>query len=172
MKIQWRRLQLPFDISNIYIWSLVTAEIDQICKQTVTISVFWALKALFVTEKYLVINQYDWKFIEEGSNFHLTYQTLIFDHWWLQESIKLVKKQSQYLTFGQFLQSPVIRYQCLIYQMNAGLSFNKFLMILNYKKTFLNNKQRLYSPNDRNHYCFFTNLINCYSHQWSDINVW
>ena len=59
-------------------WWLV---IEQICKQTVTISVFWALEALFVAEKSFVVNQNDWKFIEEDSSFHLTYQTLISDHW-------------------------------------------------------------------------------------------
>ena len=58
-------------------------DIDQICKQTVTISVFWALEALFVAEKSFVVNQNDKKIIEEDSSFHLTYQTSISDHWWL-----------------------------------------------------------------------------------------
>ena len=84
----------------------------------------------------------------------------------------MVKKQSRYLTFDQFLQSPVIRYQCLICQMNAGLSFNKFSMILIYIKTFSSIKQRLYSQKYRNCDCLFTNLVNYYSHQWSNINVW
>ena len=55
-------------MSNIDIWSLVTLIIKQICKQTVTISVFWALEALFVAEKSFVVNQNDWKIIEEDSN--------------------------------------------------------------------------------------------------------
>ena len=57
------------------------AEIDQNGKQTVTISVFWALEALFVAEKSFVVNQNDKKIIEEDSSFHLTCQTLISDHW-------------------------------------------------------------------------------------------
>ena len=56
---------------------------DQICKQKVTISVFWPLEALFVAEKSFVVNQNDKDIIEEDSSFHLTYQTLISDHWWL-----------------------------------------------------------------------------------------
>ena len=63
------------------IGSLVTLVIEQICKQTVTISVFWALEALFVAETSYVVNQNDKKNIEEDSSFHLTYQTLISDHW-------------------------------------------------------------------------------------------
>ena len=59
----------------------MTAEIDQNGKQTVTISVFWALESLFVNEKCFVVNQYDCKFIEEDSSLHLIYQTLIFDDW-------------------------------------------------------------------------------------------
>ena len=55
--------------------------IDQIGKQTVTISVFWALDSLFVTEESFVVIQNDTKNIEEDSSFHLTYQTLISDHW-------------------------------------------------------------------------------------------
>ena len=82
-KKYWRRLQLSFDISNIDIWSLVTVVIHQIGKQTGTISVFWALEALFVAEKSFVVNQNDKKIIEEDSSFHLTYQTLISVHWWL-----------------------------------------------------------------------------------------
>ena len=42
-----------------------------------------ALEALFVAEKSFVVNQNDKKIIEEDSSFHLTYQTLISDHWWL-----------------------------------------------------------------------------------------
>ena len=53
-----------------HIWSLVTVVINQICKQTVTISVFWALEALFVAEKSFVVNQNDGKFIEDGPSFH------------------------------------------------------------------------------------------------------
>ena len=60
---------------------MVTLVIEQICKQTVMISVFWALDALFVAEKSFVVIENDWKFIEEDSSFHLTYQTLISDHW-------------------------------------------------------------------------------------------
>ena len=59
----------------------MTLIIKQICKQTVTISFFWALEALFVAEKRFVVNQNDSKFIEEDSSFHLTCQTLISDHW-------------------------------------------------------------------------------------------
>ena len=55
--------------------------IDQIGKQTGTISVFWALEALFVAEKSFVVNQNDKDIIEEDSSFQLTYQTLISDHW-------------------------------------------------------------------------------------------
>ena len=44
---------------------------------------FWALEALFVAEKSFVVNQNDKETIEEDSSFHLTYQTLISDHWWL-----------------------------------------------------------------------------------------
>ena len=40
-----------------------------------------ALEALFVAEKSFVVNQNDKKIIEEDSSFHLTYQTLISDHW-------------------------------------------------------------------------------------------
>ena len=42
---------------------------------------FWALEALFVAEKSFVVNQSDKDIIEEDSSFHLTYQTLISDHW-------------------------------------------------------------------------------------------
>ena len=56
----------------------MTLIIKQICKQTVTISVFWALEALFVAEKG--IDENDRKIIEEDSSFHLTYKTLISDH--------------------------------------------------------------------------------------------
>ena len=59
----------------------MTPIIEQICKQTVTISVFWALEALFVDEKGIVVNENDGKFVEEDSSFHLTYQTSISDHW-------------------------------------------------------------------------------------------
>ena len=59
----------------------MTVIINQIGKQTGTISVFWALEALFVVEKSFVVNQNDKKIIEEDSSFHLTYQTLISDHW-------------------------------------------------------------------------------------------
>ena len=54
-------------------------DINQICKQTVTISVFWTLEVLFVDEKSIVVNENDRKFVEEDSSFHLTYQTLISD---------------------------------------------------------------------------------------------
>ena len=47
-------------------------DIDQICKQTVTISVFWALEALFVDEKSIFVNETDRKMIEEDSSLHLT----------------------------------------------------------------------------------------------------
>ena len=83
MKIYWRRPQLSFDISNIDIWSLVTLIIKQICKQTVLISVFWALEAFFVAEKNFAVNQNDKKNIEEASSFHLTHQNSISDHWWM-----------------------------------------------------------------------------------------
>ena len=59
----------------------MTVVIDQIGKQTGMISVFWALEALFVTEESFVVIQNDTKNIEEDSSFHLTYQTLISDHW-------------------------------------------------------------------------------------------
>ena len=59
----------------------MTALIDQIGKQTGTISVFWTLEAFFVAEKSFVVNQNDKKIIEEDSSFHLTYQTSISDHW-------------------------------------------------------------------------------------------
>ena len=39
------------------------------------------LEALFVAEKSFVVNQNDNKIIDEDSSFHLTYQTLISDHW-------------------------------------------------------------------------------------------
>ena len=67
----------------------MTLIIKQICKQTVTISVFWALEALFVAEKSFVVNQNDKDIIEEDSSFHLTYQTLISDHWWLYNRLNL-----------------------------------------------------------------------------------
>ena len=57
----------------------MTVVIDQIGKQTGTISVFWTLEALFVTEESIVVIQNDTKNIEEDSSFHLTYQTLISD---------------------------------------------------------------------------------------------
>ena len=85
MKIYWRRLQLSFDMSNIDIWSLVTLIIKQICKQTVTISVFWALEALFVDEKSVVVNENDRKMIEEDSIFHFTYQTLMSDTFFINK---------------------------------------------------------------------------------------
>ena len=78
----------------------MTAEIDQIGKQTVTISDFWALESLCVAEKCFVVNQNDKKIIEEDSSFHLTYQTLISDHWCLHQMTKLVNKQSRILFFG------------------------------------------------------------------------
>ena len=53
--------------------------IVQICKQTVTFSVFRPLEALFVAEKSVVVIENGRKTIEEDSSFHLTYQTLISD---------------------------------------------------------------------------------------------
>ena len=50
---------------------------------------FWALEALFVAEKSFVVNQNDKDIIEEDSSFHLTYQTLISDHWWLYNRLNL-----------------------------------------------------------------------------------
>ena len=44
----------------------------------------WALEALFVAEKSIVVNENDRKIIEEDSSFHLTYQTLISDDWCLR----------------------------------------------------------------------------------------
>ena len=71
----------PAFIWHIKNWYLITDAFrnDQICKQIVTISVILALQALFVAEKSFVVNQNHWKFIEEDSSFHLTYQTLISD---------------------------------------------------------------------------------------------
>ena len=100
------------------------------------ISVFWAVESLFVTQKCFVVNQNHWKFIEEESSSHLTYQTLISYHWWLQ---KLIKSQISWLFFHHFdwfLQSPVIKYQCLICQMKAGVFFNNLFIILINNKTF------------------------------------
>ena len=47
----------PAFIWHIKHWYLMTYAwvIDQICKQTVTISVFWALEALFVDEKVFLL---------------------------------------------------------------------------------------------------------------------
>ena len=86
----------PAFIWHIKHWYLITGGfvIDQICKQKVTISVFWALEALFVAEKSFVVNQNDKDIIEEDSSFHLTYQTLISDHWWLHKLIKLVNSHN------------------------------------------------------------------------------
>ena len=42
--------------------------------------------------------------------------------------------------FSQLLQSPVIKYQCLIHQMKAGVFFNEFAIILINNKTFFINK--------------------------------
>ena len=74
--------------------------------------------------------------------------------------------------FDELLESPVIKYQCLICQMKAGVFFNEFAIILINNKTFFINKQRLQSPKDRNRDCLFTILINFCSHQWSNVNVW
>ena len=52
-------------------------------KQAIASFGFKALEALFVAEKSFVVNQNDKETIEEDSSFHLTYQTLISDHWWL-----------------------------------------------------------------------------------------
>ena len=59
----------------------MTVVIDQIGKETGTISVFWALEAFFVAEKNFAVNQNDKKNIEEASSFHLTHQNSISDHW-------------------------------------------------------------------------------------------
>ena len=66
----------PAFIWHIKHWYLITGGcvIDQICKQTVTISVFWALEALFVAEKSFVVNQNDKDIIEEDSSFHVKVQ--------------------------------------------------------------------------------------------------
>ena len=61
----------------------MTVVINQIGKQTVTISVVWALESLFVAEKSFVVNQNDKRIIEEDPSFHLAYQTSISDDWWL-----------------------------------------------------------------------------------------
>ena len=65
----------PAFIWHIKHWYLMTDawDIDQICKQTVTISVFWALEALFVDEKSIFVNENDRKMIEKDSSFHLIY---------------------------------------------------------------------------------------------------
>ena len=120
---------------------------------------FWALESLFVTENCFAVNQNHWNIVEEDSSSHLTYQTLISDHWWLQ---KLIKSQKSWLfvyQFRQFLQSPVIRYQCLLCQMKAGVFFNEFSIILINNKIFFSNKQRLYSPKHRNRDYLFTYLL-------------
>ena len=59
----------------------MTVVIDQIGKETGTISVFWALEALFVAEKSFVVNLNDKRIIEKDPSFHLTYQTSMSDHW-------------------------------------------------------------------------------------------
>ena len=172
LKMYWGRLQLSIKVPNIDIWSLVTAEIDQIGKQTVTISVFLGSKVFVCYWKCSVVNEKNWTFIEEDSSFYLTYQTLISDHWWQQKLIKSQKSRLFVYQFKQFLQSPVIRYQCLICQMKAGVFFNEFSIILINNITYFSNKWRLQSPKVRNCDCLFTNLINFCSHQWSDIHVW
>ena len=57
--------------------------IRRFCKQAIMTFVLWALEALFVAEKSIVVNENDRKFIEEDSSFHLTYQTLISDDLYL-----------------------------------------------------------------------------------------
>ena len=54
---------------------------SRFCKRAIPSFAFRALEALFVAEKRFVVNQNDKKIIEEDSSFHLTYQTLISDHW-------------------------------------------------------------------------------------------
>ena len=73
--------------------------------------------------------------------------------------------------FHQLLKSPVIKYQCLLCQMKAGVFFNEFAIILINNKTFFNKKQRPQSPKERNTDCMCTNLIDFCSHQQSDMNV-
>ena len=59
--------------------------INQICKQTLTISVFRAHEALFLVEKNIVVNENDRKMIEEDSSFHFTYQTLMSDTFFINK---------------------------------------------------------------------------------------
>ena len=75
----------PAFIWHIKHWYLITGDRsnEQICKQRVTISVFWGLESLFVTKKGIVVNQNALRFIAEYFSFHLTYQILMSDHWWL-----------------------------------------------------------------------------------------
>ena len=49
------------------------------------ISVFWALEALFVDEKSIFVNENDKKMIGEDSSYHLTYQTLMSDTFFINK---------------------------------------------------------------------------------------
>ena len=87
-------------------WYLMTEawDIDQICKQTVTISVFWALEALFVDEKSVVVNENDRKMIEEDSSFHFTYQTLMSDTFFInKQGLKSYKDRNRDCLFTNLI---------------------------------------------------------------------
>ena len=132
-------------VSNIDIWSLVTLIIKQICKQTVTISVFWALDALFVAEKSDQISMFDMS-NESWSLLQYFFLSFWFTTKLFQQQTKPLepKRQKSWLfvyKFAWLLESPMIRYQCLTCQMKAGVFFNKFSIILIDNKTFFSNKQ-------------------------------
>ena len=71
------KIQLILKEENGYIVCLPANDVF-VNKPFVTF-VLWALEALFVAEKSIVVNENDRKIIEEDSSFHLTYQTLISD---------------------------------------------------------------------------------------------
>ena len=72
----------PAFIWHIKHWYLMTDawDIDQICKQTVMISVFWALEALFVDEKSIFVNENDKK--NDWRRLQLSFDISNIDVWY------------------------------------------------------------------------------------------
>ena len=76
-----------------------------------------------------------------------------------KQSLKSPKVVTVGYKFDQLLKVSVIRYQCSICQMKAGVFLNNFSVIFIGKKGIFNTKQSLNCQKDRNCDCLFTNLL-------------
>ena len=162
--------KIPDFIWPIKYWYLMTEawDIDQICKQIITISVFRALQALFVAEKSIVGNENDKRIIEEVSSFHLTYQ-----HWYLMTEawdIDQICKQTVTISVFWALEALFVDEKSIFVKENGKKMIGEDSSYhLTYQTlmsdTYFINKQGLKSCKDKNRECLFTNLIDYYRYK-------